>query len=66
MGALFDLKTIIEQTIKERHLPAFETRGNIALRAGFVLTTIKQDSPDDLKRIQSLRRAAEEVLGVKV
>ena len=66
MGKLHDITRRIDAAILRRGLPIFKTKGLIAIRAGFALTLIDAQTPDDPQRIASLLAAASEVLGEKV
>jgi hypothetical protein len=52
----------IEQIIVRRNLPAFKTRGEIAIKAGFALGLVDASTPDDPERLARLTQAALEVL----
>ncbi len=56
----------IEATIERRRLPLYKTRGQIGLRAGFLLGMVTPETPDDPARIAALRAAAREVLGEEI
>ncbi|MDO8847236.1 MAG: hypothetical protein Q7W51_02460 [Coriobacteriia bacterium] len=66
MGILYDYAEKIEQHIRSNHLDVFKTRGAIAMRSGFIISLIKPDDPDDSTKIELLRKAAEEVLGIRL
>jgi len=66
MGILYDYAAKIEQHIQSNHLDVFKTRGAIAMRSGFIISLIKPDDPDDSAKIELLRKAAEEVLGIRL
>jgi len=61
-GQLHDAVQRIERIIARKGLPAFKTKGEIALRAGFALVTIEPRTPDDAEKLASLKAAAAEVL----
>ena len=52
----------IEQIIAGKNLPAFKTRGAIAIKAGFALGLIDASTPDDPDKLARLKAAAQEVL----
>ncbi len=57
---------MIEKIIKERKLDEFQTKGQIGLKAGLMITFIKPDTPDDINKIAALKKAVKEVLGVQL
>jgi predicted regulator of Ras-like GTPase activity (Roadblock/LC7/MglB family) len=65
-GALWALAQKIGAVIERKKLDPFETRGAIALQAGFGLGFIDADTPDDAEKVAKLRAAASAVLGEKV
>ena len=66
MGSLYDTKVRIDSAIKSRNLDAVAVNGEIVLRAGFLLAFINPSTPDDPAKLQKLRTAAQQVLGVSV
>jgi hypothetical protein len=66
MSVLFDLKTKIEKAITEKKLDGAAVRGKIALQAGFLVSLIAANSPDDPVKIDKLRKAAESVMQLKL
>lgn len=66
MGKLYDYAQTIEQHIQSNNLDVFKTRGAIAVQAGFIITLIGPDEPDDPEKIRLLRAAAEDVLGLRL
>ena len=66
MGRLYDHAQRIEQHIQENGLDVFKTRGAIALKSGFIISLITPSDPDDPTKIEALRQAAEEVLGLRL
>lgn len=66
MGQLYQAVRSIEQIIARKTLDDFKTKGLISMKAGFFLSIITADTPDDPERITRLRSAAEEVLGEKM
>lgn len=66
MGHLYDQAQQIEQHIQRNGLDVFKTRGAIAMKSGFIISLIKPDDPDDPTKIEALRKAAEEVLGLRL
>ena len=66
MGILYDHAMKIEQHIERNGLDVFKTRGALAMKSGFIISLIKPDDPDDPMKIELLRKAAEEVLGLRM
>jgi hypothetical protein len=66
MGTLYDYCARIEEHIEREDLDVFRTRGELALRAGFLITLVSPDDPDDSEKIMALREAAAEVLGLQL
>ncbi|MDA3937164.1 MAG: hypothetical protein PF636_10005 [Actinomycetota bacterium] len=66
MGKLYDYTQRIQQHIEENNLDVFKTRGAIAMKVGFIVTLVKPDDPDDAEKIERLRDAAKEVLGLRL
>lgn len=66
MSVLYDLRLKIDKTIEERKLDASATRGKIALQAGFLLSLVSASSPDDPAKIEKLKKAAADVLQLRV
>lgn len=64
MGKLYDYAQRIQQHIEENNLDVFKTRGAIAMRVGFIVTLVRPDDPDEPEKVQALRDAAKEVLGL--
>lgn len=66
MGQLYDHAQRIEQHIQQNGLDVFKTRGAIAIKSGFIISLITPTDPDDPSKIEALRQAAEEVLGLRL
>lgn len=64
MGKLYDYAQAIEEHIRRNNLDVFKTRGQIAMKVGFIVTLIKADDPDDPEKIAAIRDAAQDVLGL--
>lgn len=64
MGKLFDFSQQIQKHIEDNNLDVFRTRGELAMRCGFIVTLIKPDDPDDPGKIEALRSAAKTALGI--
>ena len=66
MGVLYDMCQEIVNVIDARELDKFRTRGAINMSTGFMITLVHEDDPDDPERIAALRKAAMEVLGLRL
>lgn len=66
MGKLFDARVKIENFIEERNLHAMETKGKIGLKVGFVISRLKEDTPDDPEKLEKLKEAVKEVLNISI
>jgi hypothetical protein len=64
MGKLYDYSQQIQQHIETNGLDLFKSRGELALRCGFLITLVKQDDPDDAQKIEALRGAANDLFGI--
>ncbi len=64
MGRLYDAVGHVDRVIADRGLDSFKTKGEISLKAGFFLSLVFENSPDDEEKVQAVKRAAKEVLGV--
>ena len=63
MNQIFRLKQKIDELIVSKGLDRFRTYGEIGLKAGFMISIISENSPDDPGKINSLRSAVKGVLG---
>ncbi|MDP2299192.1 MAG: hypothetical protein U1E08_00290 [Coriobacteriia bacterium] len=66
MGKLYDYAQRIEEHIRRNNLDVFKSRGAIAMRVGFIVTLIRPDDPDEPEKVQALKEAAAEVLGLRL
>lgn len=66
MSVLYDMKTKIDKAITDKKLDAAAMRGKIALQAGFLLSLISPNTPDDAAKIDKLRKAAESVMQLRL
>lgn len=66
MGELYDSCQRIQDHISRNGLDVFKSRGELALRCGFLITLVKPDDADDSQKIQALRSAALEVFGLHI
>jgi len=65
-GQLYATVQRIEAAIRRRKLDPFKVRGEIALKAGFGLGFIDEETPDDGEQLAKLKTAAAAVLGAPV
>lgn len=64
MGKLYDYSTRIQEHIVAKNLDVFKTRGELAMKCGFIITLIGPSDPDDPQKVAALRDAAKTVLGL--
>jgi len=64
MGKLYDYSTKIQEHIETKNLDVFKTRGELAMKCGFIITLIGPNDPDDPQKVAALREAAKAVLGL--
>ena len=64
MGRLYDAVAEIDLICQDRGLDSTKTKGEISMRAGFFLAIIFPHTPDDNEKLETLRSAAQSVLGV--
>ncbi len=63
MGQLFELSKKIDDIISQKGMDRMTTRGKIGLKSG-VLMAFNEKTPDDDEKIQKIKEAAKEILGV--
>jgi hypothetical protein len=66
VGKLYETCQTIMRTADERGLDPFKTRGAIALRCGYLISSVHPDESDDPGKLAELKAAAEEILGVSI
>lgn len=66
MGTLYEYSTKIQQHIDANKLDVFKTRGELAMKCGFIITLIGPDDPDDPRKVEALREAASTTLGLNL
>lgn len=66
MGRLYDYAQRVQQHIDRNGLDVFKTRGALAMKCGFIITLIGPNDPDDPQKLEALKAAAREVLGVSL
>lgn len=64
MGRLYDKCKRVQAHIEDTGLDVFRTRGEMAMRCGFLITLIKPTDTDDPQKIQALDEAARDLLGI--
>lgn len=63
MGKLYDARLQIEKMIERQKLDPFKIKGMISLQAGFILSTVDADTPDDPKKLEKLKAIVKKILG---
>lgn len=66
MGKLYDYSQQIQQHIERNNLDMFKSRGELALRCGFLISLVGPDDPDDPQKMGALRDAAKEIFNLKL
>ena len=66
MGQLYEYCGRVVDHIDQSGLDVFKTRGQLALKTGFLITLVEPDDPDDPEKVKALREAAQEVLGLSL
>lgn len=66
MGRLYDGCQKIAEYIDANGMDVFKTRGAVAMKTGFLITLVGPDDPDDPTKIQALKEAARDVLGIEL
>jgi len=66
MGKLYDYCQEIQQHIERNNLDVFKSRGELALRCGFLISLVGPDDPDDSEKLRALRQAALEVFNINL
>lgn len=64
MGKLYDYSVKIQEHIDNNKLDVFKTRGELAMKCGFIITLIGPNDPDDPTKVEALRAAAKSTLGL--
>jgi len=64
MGKLYDYCQRVQQHIESKGLDIYKSRGEIAMRCGFLMPLVKPDDSDDAQKIQALRDAAKDLFGI--
>jgi hypothetical protein len=64
MGKLYEYCQRVQQHIESNGLDIYKSRGEVAMRCGFLIPLVKPDDPDDPAKIQALREAAKELFGL--
>jgi hypothetical protein len=64
VSKLYDTCQEVIRIIDSRGLDPFKTRGALAMKVGFLVTAVRPDDPDDPAKVQRLKDAAQETLGV--
>lgn len=62
MGQLYDAKVRLDQLIQQKNLDPVQVKGQIGMKAGFLLSLVSANTPDDPAKLEGLRRAVRDVL----
>lgn len=66
VGHLYDDCQRIQEFVERNGLDVFKSRGELALRCGFLISLVGPDDPDDSEKIRALHEAAFECLGLRL
>ena len=64
MGKLYDDCRRVQEYIETRGLDVFRTRGEMAMRCGFLITLVTPNDRDDPQKMLALEAAARDILGL--
>jgi hypothetical protein len=64
VSQLYDLRLLVENTIKAKGLDAMDVKGKIGLRSGRMLAFITPTTEDDPAAIAKLKQAVKDVLQI--
>lgn len=66
VGRLYDAVEEVDRICQARGLDAVKVKGEISMKAGFFLAIVFPHTPDDTEKLEKLRAAARDVLGVSL
>jgi hypothetical protein len=66
MSRLYDAKVALEKVVREKGLDPIEIGGKVSLKSGVLLAFVRPDTPDDAAKLEKLRAAVRQVLGVEL
>jgi hypothetical protein len=66
MGRLYDGCQQILRWVETEGLDPLKARGAIALEAGFLISMVEPATPDDPRKVEKLKYAAQKVLGIRL
>ncbi|OGS02746.1 MAG: hypothetical protein A2339_00355 [Elusimicrobia bacterium RIFOXYB12_FULL_50_12] len=66
MGQLYEIALKVNKAIEDSKLDKFQTRGKISLKTGFMLGLINANTPDDNDKIEKVKAAVKEILGISL
>jgi hypothetical protein len=66
VGKLYEYCAEIQRYIDTNGLDVFRTRGALAIQCGFLITLVEPGDVDDPKKIDMLKAAALDVLGLRL
>ena len=61
---MYDAVEEVDRVCQARGLDSIKIKGEISMRAGFFLAIVFPHTPDDSEKLEKLRSAARDVLGV--
>jgi len=64
VNELYDLVQRVNAEVDRRGLDAFRVRGEIALKVGYLISLVDEQTPSEPDKVEQLRLVAKEVLGV--
>ena len=66
VGRLYDAVDEIDRVCQARGLDAVKVKGEISMKAGFFLAIVFAHTPDDIEKLEKIRAATKEVLGISL
>lgn len=66
MGQLYDAKVKLEKIIEQRKLEGAEAKGKLSLKSGVLFALVRPETPDDPVKLEKLRTAVRQLLGVEI
>jgi len=66
VGRLYDAVEEIDRVCQARGLDSVKVKGEISMKAGFFLAIVFPHTPDDADKLDKLRSATRDVLGVSL
>ncbi len=66
MGLLYDAKVELERVIRERELDEIDIKGKLSLKSGVLFPFLRPETPDNPVKLEKLRVAARQLLGIEL